>query len=130
MSRVLALLLAAILGMSSTSIAQPARCERCDQQLSLTSEQWACLVRRLDRLAAQRSPVVFFTLSEAACNGQPAPRRSASTRVPEEVQTAAPRVFRVTRDNLACLSERSSSIAPRAGKVDLNFGTLCRGGDD
>lgn len=106
------------------------RCERCDQRLDLSSAEWDCLTGRLPTLdrQRQRSPLVFFTLSEASCRPDTTRARGTSGLIPEATgrrAEGAPRVYRLSSEQIACLVVESPRVQAQGGRVSFDFGQRC-----
>lgn len=105
------------LGLPAAATAQVA-CEKCDKVIELDKAQWQCLLDRLDTLAKQRSPLVFFTLSERQC---PATRQIVVPKG-EEVRKEKTH-YQFNQRQVQCLKRIASRIPGPDYRVD--FETMC-----
>lgn len=100
-------------------------CAQCDKKLELTDAQWQCFRKQLPALAARKTKFVFFSVDGPQCAATASERvRSADTRMPPS-RANAPRVFRLTNVQLACLSGKVDRIAPRSSRYIVDLTALC-----
>ncbi|TAD75327.1 MAG: hypothetical protein EAY70_10620 [Sphingomonadales bacterium] len=112
-------MIGAMLGLSLPTVAAAqVACEKCDKMIALNQAEWQCLVERLDTLAKQRSPVVFFTLSERQC---PATRQIVVPKGAAMRQAKA--IYQFNQRQVQCLKRIASRIPGPDYRVD--FETMC-----
>lgn len=100
-------------------------CAQCDKRLELTDAQMQCLRKNLPNLAARKTRFVFFSLDGPHCAATTSERvRSSDTRMPPS-KANAPRVFRLTNEQLACLNGKVSRITPRNSRYVIDVPALC-----
>lgn len=116
-------LIVLILLLYSEAFAQSG-CPRCDRSLDLTGAEWSCLLRRLPELSATDTPIVFFSLAPSICNPDMEASRSSAVVMPSRSSASGTRsrVFRLSRDQVACLAERAATV-PLSDAVTFDFST-------
>jgi hypothetical protein len=125
---ILSLTLAALTLLPLAASAQTS-CPRCTQQIELQSAQWQCLVRRLPSLQAEQTPIVFFVLTPSSCSAQTSVNVQGSVQIPTAARdgTRAPAdVYRLTHEQLNCISRRAASVRPEGGVYRFDFAAECR----
>ncbi len=119
------LVLAALLVSPIDARAVADDCAQCDKKLELTDAQWQCFRKQLPALTARKTKFVFFSVDGPQCAAVVSERvRSADTRMPPS-RANAPRVFRLTNGQLACLSGKVDRITPRSSRYIVDLTTLC-----
>ena len=117
--------LAMLLYLPTSAEAFADDCAQCDKKLELTDAQWQCLRKQLPTLAARKTKFVFFSVDGPQCTVAASNRvRSSDTRMPPS-RANAPRVFRLTNNQLACLSGKVDQITPRSSRYVIDLATLC-----
>lgn len=105
--------------------AEESACKRCDQRLELSAAQWACLKERLPGYAEQKTSLVFFSLPKEGCGAAFGDAvRSSETKLPR-VNAAAPRVYRLSRAQVSCLSRAAPTVKPVDGAYVFDFAAAC-----
>lgn len=109
---------------SSVALAQgqPQACPQCDSPLVVSAAEWECLMARRDQLAREQTPVRFFRLDAVTC--APYATRDIGPRLPRESETA-PRVFRLSRDQLRCLQSNYGRVQRQGGSYRFDFERIC-----
>jgi hypothetical protein len=116
---------AALLVLPIQTFAAADDCAQCDKKLELTDAQWQCFRKQLPALTARKTKFVFFSVDGPQCSAAASERvRSADTRMPPS-RANAPRVFRMTNGQLACLSGKVDRITPRSSRYIVDLTTLC-----
>jgi hypothetical protein len=99
-------------------------CTQCDKRLELTDAQMQCLRKQLPTLAARKTKFVFFSLDGPQCAASASERvRSSDTRMPPS-KANAPRIFRLTNEQLSCLNGKINRITPRNSRYVIDVAAL------
>lgn len=123
-------LLAAALAVTPPPAVAETPCSRCDRVIELDASQWNCLMSRLPEFRESKTRLLFFTLTEDSCAGgaRSDTVRSSGTNLPSVARSAeAPRLYRLTVDQVTCLAERAAEIQPADGVFKFDFSAACGG---
>lgn len=101
--------------------AAQAECSHCDQRLLLSETEWHCLRNLLPSLRATSTEIVFFSLSERAC--QEGRYRSASALLPG-VDREAARLFILSRRQVECLAARAGAVQS-SDEIVIDLASAC-----
>ena len=105
------------LSLSNAAMAQDV-CEGCNRIIEVNQTQWDCLVSRLDSLAKESTPVVFFTLNEDSC-----PASRTTVIPPGRAVVRAREFYRLDKSQLECLIRIRKNVRGPSYKVD--FTKMC-----
>lgn len=122
----------ALFGGAPAALGQAQVCENCTSVLDLSGEEWSCLLGRLDSFEKQQTALVFFTLTQNSCRTTTSTtQRGTGVRVPSAQQPSGarsaspPTVYRLTKEQVACIRERADNISAGAGRVHFSFAEKC-----
>ncbi|MEL7537310.1 MAG: hypothetical protein AAFZ58_11820 [Pseudomonadota bacterium] len=102
-------------------------CKRCEKKLELSETEWQCLVDKLPALDNTKRNLFFLAVSPSACDGlSDDGSRGSGTKLPQ-TNTSAATVLRLSRAQVACLTDRLPTVSAVDGKVIFEFSTACAG---
>ena len=112
--------------LSSLAFSQGVQnCKRCDNLLELSHSEFVCLKAKLPKIANRKTKFVFFSLSEKACANEIVDNvRSSDTHIPK-VSKKAPRVYRLTKQQVTCMSDNIDKVEQSENTYSINLEKLC-----
>ena len=100
-------------------------CKRCDNLLELSPSEFICLKAKLPKITNRKTKFVFFSLSEKACANEIVDNvRGADTHIPK-VSKKAPRVYRLTKQQVTCMSDNIDKVERSENTYSINLEKLC-----
>src|SRR5262245_6437548 len=117
-----------LLGLSAQAAEpQTAACAKCEARIQLDEQRWNCLVGRLDEFERSPTPILIFTLADAACRTRGAGVNiSAGAGVNISAGSSqTSKVFLLSKDQVACLKQRRGEVQRTGDLYQFDFAQRC-----